>query len=131
MKEVTVLIYETDQKLIDMYITELKHTSYNFVVNIVPDLQSFFDNLKKVKPHLVLLSARISGLGEILLGLHHEHNITMPLILIGEREREQDFRVSIRNGAYDYISLENSYRLTNSARNALELEILKRESSNR
>jgi hypothetical protein len=75
---------------------------------------------------MVLMSCRIAGLGEVLLGLRQNHPIPAPLILIGELEREEDFRLSIQNGAYDYVSVEKIYRLSNSSRNAVQYHLLER-----
>lgn len=129
MIKVAVIIYETDESLIDKYITELKHIPFNFEINIARSIHSFLDYLKNGDPYLVLMSSRISGFGEVLLGLRQKHPISAPLIIIGELEREQDFRVSTKNGAYDYIALENIYRLTNSAKNAIEYELIRKKIS--
>jgi DNA-binding response OmpR family regulator len=124
MTKVTVIIYESNESLIERYITELKHTSFDITTMIARNLHSFLDFIREFKPQLVLMSSRIAGLGEVLLGLRQNHPIAAPLILIGEQEREEDFRLSIQNGAYDYVSLEKIYRLSNSSSNAIRYYLL-------
>lgn len=126
MQKITVVIYESDEALIEKYITELKHTGFDIVTRVARDLHSFLDFIREFKPQLVLMSCRIAGLGEVLLGLRQNHPIPAPLILIGELEREEDFRLSIQNGAYDYVSVEKIYRLSNSTRNAVQYHLLER-----
>jgi DNA-binding response OmpR family regulator len=126
MQKITVVIYESDEALIEKYITELKHTGFDIVTRVARDLHSFLDFIREFKPQLVLMSCRIAGLGEVLLGLRQNHPIPAPLILIGELEREEDFRLSIQNGAYDYVSVEKIYRLSNSSRNAVQYHLLER-----
>lgn len=124
MTKVTVIIYESDESLIERYITELGHTSFDIITRIARDLHSFLDFIREFKPQLVLMSSRIAGFGEVLLGLRQNHPIPAPLILIGEIEREEDFRLSIQNGAYDYVSVEKIYRLSNSSSNAIRYQLL-------
>lgn len=125
MTKVTVIIYESDEALIERYITELSHTGFDIITRVARDLHSFLDFIREFKPQLVLMSSRIAGLGEVLLGLRQNHPIPAPLILIGELEQEEDFRLSIKNGAYDYVSLEKIYRLSNSSSNAIDYHLLK------
>lgn len=124
MTKVTVIIYESDEALIERYETELNHTGFDITTRVARDLHSFLGFIRELKPHLVLMSSRIAGLGEVLLGLRQNHPIPAPLIIIGELEREEDFRLSIQNGAYDYIAVENIYRLSNSSGNAIRYQLL-------
>ncbi|HEX3019138.1 MAG TPA: hypothetical protein VHP36_02505 [Chitinispirillaceae bacterium] len=126
MIKVNVIIYESDQFLIEEFLTELRDTRYDIKVKIARNLQSFLLFLKECYPELILMDSRIAGLGEVLLGLRQNHPMEAPLILIGELEREEDFRISIQNGAYDYVAVQNIYRLVNSAKNAIEYQLLKK-----
>ncbi len=127
MTKVTVIIYDNDEALIERYQTELSHTGFDISTRVARDLHSFLGFIREYRPHLVLMSSRIAGLGEVLLGLRQNHPIPAPLILIGEQEREEDFRLSIQNGAYDYIAIKNIYRLSNSSGNAIRYQLLKSE----
>ena len=41
MTKVTVIIYESDEALIERYITELSHTSFEINTRVARDLHSF------------------------------------------------------------------------------------------
>ena len=122
-----ILIFEDNASLAETYITELKNAGVSSQIKLVQDLSSFLKTVSQIKPHLVLLSGRVPGLGEIMLGLHEQHYISAPVIIIGEKEREADYRELIKHGAYDYVARENIYRLAHTSRNALTMETYRRE----
>lgn len=127
MDKVAVIIYESREPMIDKISTQLKHTNFNLDITTARNLRVFLDLINSHNPYLIVMNSSIAGLGEVLLGLREKHPLHAPLILIGELEREEDFRLSIQNGAFDYISVQNIYRLANSATNAIRYELLKRE----
>jgi DNA-binding NtrC family response regulator len=127
MRSATVLIYEIDSAQIDRYESALKQVPFNITVKTVQSLRSFLEEIAVLNPHLILINGKMQGLGEILFGLQRNRNISAPIILIGQFEKEEEFRLFIQNGAFDYLTDQTFFRLANSAKNALEFEFCKRE----
>ena len=121
-----ILILENNESLIETYITQLRQTQFSSHIKVVKDLLSYINTTSQLNPHLSILSSMLPGFGEVIMWIHRYYRNRAPFIIIGQMEHEDDFRESIKSGAYDYLALSNIFRLANSAKNALEYEILRR-----
>ncbi len=107
-----IILIENDPNISDVIARQtLKPAGYQ--VKVVADANLAVQEAIKLSPDLVILNLNLVGINgkDLLVGLHSQ-NPEIPIIVLAEKDEEQDVMQALRLGASDYLfSLTRSLKV--------------------
>ena len=100
-----ILIVENDPNISDL-LDRQTLTPLGYQVKVVSDANKAIQNAVNLSPDLIMLNLDLVGISgkDLLVGLHVQNPET-PLIVLAEKDAQQDVMQALRLGASDYLFL--------------------------
>ena len=100
-----ILIVENDPNISDL-LDRQTLTPLGYQVKVVSDANKAIQNAVNLSPDLIMLNLDLVGISgkDLLVGLHAQNPET-PLIVLAEKDAQQDVMQALRLGASDYLFL--------------------------
>lgn len=124
-KHLNILLLEDSRDDVELIERELRRSGLQFTLTVVKKKEEFQKALSEIQPDIVLSDHSLPQFNsieamQIWKLFQHEHNVSIPFILITGSVSEEFAVQTIKAGAHDYILKDRLKRLPTSVKNALD-----------